>query len=76
MPMRDWEDADAQCDEICDTIADLEESGVTEKAPDYFENVKSTVMGIQENICSRNSVTANQAKALDRMQEGINKWVH
>jgi hypothetical protein len=74
--MRDWKDASEQCDRIADTIGELEDEGTVDKAPDFFESVKEKVTDIQETIDKRQQVTEKQQKALDNMEDAVNKWVH
>ena len=67
--------ANEQCDRIVETIDELDEE-VFNKASDFFEDVRTNVVDVQETICKRELVTENQQRALDNWERGVNKWVH
>lgn len=46
-----------------------------EKAPDFFEDIREKTQQVLETIEQRQSVSPNQAKALQGWQNGVAKWI-
>lgn len=71
----DWEDASEQCTRILETIDELEEDGVIDKAPEFFESVGEKIASMQGTIDRKQRVSEKQQEALDNMERGVNAWV-
>jgi hypothetical protein len=70
-----WEEADEMCDDICETIDDMDEDTL-DRGDEFFENVRERVVGIQETITRSQHVTERQESSLRNMLRGVRKWVH
>lgn len=64
----------------CDTIVEMIEEEVSEKAKDkageFFEDVKAQVTDMQETLVTASHVTVNQQRALDNWEAAVAKWIH
>lgn len=59
-----------QCDEILGMVEDMPDAGM-----EYGESVAETVSGIQETIEKFDRVTDAQQRALDNLQDGVERWL-
>lgn len=46
-----------------------------ERAPEFFEDIRDKTQQVLETIEQRQSVSPNQAKALQGWQNGVAKWI-
>jgi len=71
----DWEAALEQCD----TILELIENEVPERAwdqgADFFEGIRERAKEMSDWIEEHEHVTPKMAKALDGMERGVRKWI-
>ena len=66
----DWETRLEQCQEIQDLCEQVPERG-----EDFAASVMEKVQSIADWIEANESVTADQAEALDNMQAGVERWI-
>lgn len=65
-----------QAVDLCESIlSDLEQLSDVEAAEEFSDSVTEKVKGIQETIERRQDVTANQERALNNMNEGVQRWL-
>ena len=62
--------------QIAELIEELEDEGVVDRAPDFFESVKEKITGIQETVDNSQHVTKAQQDALNNMESGVRRWIH
>lgn len=65
-----------QAIDLCESIlSDLEQLSDVEAAEEFSDSVAEKVNGIKETIERRQDVTANQERALNNMNEGVQRWL-
>lgn len=65
----EWNVVVEQCKDLLAELADL-----PEHAEDFVAGVEETVLGIQEWIETYKIVTRKQQKALENIEQGVQKW--